>query len=385
MRSELRRTRINPHHWYALAPISAFRTNELLPVTLWGEDIVLCRDDHGTFHALEDRCPHRQVRLSHGRLRNNSIVCAYHGWRINFAGGCEAIPSMTPDQRLPLCTIRSYPVRAQDGFVWVFAGDPELADRTPILSIPEFNDLNFVVSMTSIDVDAHFSFLIDNLMDMYHGHLHAHYQAWSDASLERVAVERNRVDAHYLATTHLRVRSIFSWAQIFLPQLRRASRETLSVSYIYPHWLSSLGEDFRLYGLICPCGPRHTKAFLVHFASLESFRTLNAMPKVLRRWIRSRFRNTTKFLLDRLVEQDIVMLEEEQRAFDRNPDRLPVEPNPSLIAVQRLIRSQEKECGLPVRPSPPASGADGGYDRAGWPLPRIPDSSPPPSSCPPAG
>jgi phenylpropionate dioxygenase-like ring-hydroxylating dioxygenase large terminal subunit len=340
MRSELRRIGINPHHWYALAPISAFTPERLLRATLWGEDIVLFRDPRGTFYALEDRCPHRQVRLSHGKVRGDSIECAYHGWRINVAGGCEAVPYLKDDQPLPLCSIRTYPVRAQDGFVWVFPGDSDLADQTPILSIPEFNHLNFITSITTIDVKAHFSFLIENLMDMHHGHLHAHYQAWSDASLVRVALDEGRVDAHYRAITHLKVKSIFSWAQIFLPPLRRASQEKLSVSYIYPHWTSRLGEDFRLYGLICPCGPRHTRAFLIHFASLESFHHLQLFPMALRRWIKHRFRNSTKFLLDRLIEQDIVMLEEEQCAFDRDPRRLPVELNPSLIAVQRLIRSQ---------------------------------------------
>jgi phenylpropionate dioxygenase-like ring-hydroxylating dioxygenase large terminal subunit len=290
--------------------------------------------------CLEDRCPHRNVRLSHGRLVNAGLECAYHGWRFDNDGTCIHVPSLKDKQKLPNCKVRTYPIREQCGFIWLFPGEACQADQMACLAIPEWNHLNYVASVAMIDTRAHFSFLIDNLIDMYHGHLHAKYQAWSDASLITIKESDQQVDACYVARTHMQVKSILSPAQLFLPQLRKPRLVDLNVSYIYPHWSSSLGEDFRLYCLLCPISMSHTKAYLIHFTSLESFTGLHRFPRRLRALIKGLFFNSAKILLDRLIAQDVQMIEEEQRAYARHPERRIVELNPALLAVQRLITSQ---------------------------------------------
>lgn len=335
----LRQIPINPNHWYVVAQ-SHEVTQHPHAITLWEQAIVLYRDDAGTVQALEDRCPHRQVKLSAGDVVNGRMVCAYHGWAFDSAGACVDVPYLSERQKLPTCTLRTYPVREQDGFIWLFPGEAEQAEATPPLGVPEWEHLNYIGSTAVIDVDCHFSFLIENLMDMYHGHLHGGAQVWANPELTELTATDAEVHAHYDAESYYRITSMASVAQLVVPGLRRLHPEPLDVYYTYPHWRASLGDDFKLYCLFCPIDATRTRAYLLHFTSLEQFPKLHRLPVWFRRAVKDRFTNSARFVLNRLVREDVLMLEQEQQAFLVEPQRRGPEPNRALGRVQQLMRHQ---------------------------------------------
>jgi len=335
----LRRCGINPNYWYVVAQSQALKDHPLA-VTLWHQPIVLYRDSHGAVQALEDRCPHRQVMLSAGHVEGDQVICAYHGWAFAADGRCTHVPYLEPQQKLPTCTLRHYPVKEQDGFIWLFPGATELAEQTPLLGVSEMKHLNYIGSTAVIDVQAHFSFLIENLMDMYHGHLHGSAQVWANPVLSSLAVARDRVHAHYDAESYYRVDKIWSVSQLFIPALRQLHPEPLDVHYIYPHWKATLGQDFKLYCLFCPVDETHTRAYLLHFTSLNRFSKLHKSPLPVRRALKQIFTNSASHVLKRLIREDVLMLEQEQRAFERHPDYRGPKLNRALTSVQRLIREQ---------------------------------------------
>lgn len=335
----LRELGINLNHWYAVARSSEVSTQPV-STELWHQAIVLYRDSQHLVRALEDRCPHRHVKLHHGSVIGDDLQCAYHGWCFDGAGQCTHVPYLEAKQKLPTCSIRSYPVREQDGFIWVFPGDRELSDRVEPLRLPEWEHLNYIGTVALIDCEAHFSFLIENLMDMYHGHLHDDYQAWADPVLDTLHADGDRVDARYQAQSYYRIDKIWSVSQLFFPQLRRLHPEVLDVSYVYPNWTSTLGKDFKIYCLFCPVSPTHTRAFLIHFTSLHAFHRLHKLPVRFRRWVKDSLFGSAQKLLDGLVEQDVVMVEEEQQAYLAQPQRKPHELNRAIASVQKLIAQQ---------------------------------------------
>jgi phenylpropionate dioxygenase-like ring-hydroxylating dioxygenase large terminal subunit len=340
-RFDVRQAEINPNHWYVVA-----RSHELsdrpLGIVLWQQNIVLYRDNQGQVQALEDRCPHRFVKLSRGCVVGEDLECAYHGWRINGKGQCTVVPYLEANQKLPPGAIRSYPVREQDGFIWLYPGDVADLQTTSLepMGLPEWDHLNYIATVSVIDAKAHFSYLIENLMDMYHGHLHQDYQAWASAELQAIEESDRRVDAHYTAQSYYRIDKIWSISQLFFPQLRRLHPEPLDVSYVYPHWAARLGEDFRIYCLFCPVSLTQTRAYLIHFTSLNAFHRLHRLPIAFRRFVKDRLFGSAQKLLDGLVKQDIPMIEDEQQAYLANPECRPHELNRALISVQRLIRIQ---------------------------------------------
>lgn len=335
---KIRDSGINYHHWYVVAR-SAEVKNQPVTVRLWKQDIVLYRNSKGNIQALADSCPHRRVKLSQGQVVGDDLECAYHGWRFNGAGKCTSVPYLLAQQKLPPCRIPSYPVQEKQGFIWI-CPHLEAISVTASLDMPEWDDLNYIASVALIDCRAHYSFLIENLMDMYHGHLHRDYQAWVSAILQEVKVTPQRVDAYYQAQSYYRIDKIWSVAQLFFPPLRRLHAETLQVSYIYPHWVSSLGQDFRIYCLFCPVDETHTRAYLVHYTSLQAFWRLQKLPVWWRRWLKNRLFGCAQGLLKGLIRQDIVMIEQEQQAYLSDSQSCNYELNPTIKAVQNLIRVQ---------------------------------------------
>lgn len=361
----------NLNHWYALARSSAVM-DQPLAVEIWGQAIALYRDGQGQIHALEDRCPHRQVKLSHGAVVGQNLECAYHAWQFDAQGNCAEVPYLEPNQKLPACKIRSYPVREQDGFIWVWPGDGAFfeaqtleaqTEEAPIeaqanasatapspLAIPEWDHLNFIATVATIDCEAHFSFLIENLMDMYHGHLHRGFQAWASAALETLEETPAKVDALYTAESYYKIDKIWSISQLFFPALRKLHPEPLRVTYDYPNWTSSLGDDFRIICLFVPVSATHTRAHLIHFVSLNAFWRLHKLPVTFRRFIKDSLFGAAQKMLDGLVQEDVVMLEEEQAAYLAQPNRRAYELNRACLAVQRLILSQAKAGDAAPRP-----------------------------------
>jgi renierapurpurin 18,18'-hydroxylase len=340
-RFDVRQAKANLNHWYVVA-LAKEVTSQPVGVVLWQQEIVLYRDRQGKIQALEDRCPHRHVKLSRGAVVGDNLECAYHGWQVATNGNCAHVPYLEANQKMPSGCIRQYPVQEQDGFIWLFPGDRDILQQTALqpMGLPEWDHLNYIGSVAKMDANAHFSYLIENLMDMYHGHLHQNYQAWASAELQRIEETETCVNAHYTAQSYYRIDKIYSVLQLFIPAMRRLHPEPLDVSYVYPHWAASLGEDFKIYCLFCPVDATHTRAYLVHFTSLNAFPNLHKTPIAVRRFFKDSFFGSAKWLLKGLIEQDIPMIEDEQRAYLNHPDRRPHELNRALVSVQRLIQTQ---------------------------------------------
>ena len=107
--------------WHPVVATQALRAGHgVLAARVLGQDLALWRSADGWPQAWEDRCPHRGVRLSLGRVVGNQLACAYHGWEYAAGTGrCMAIPAM-PREPVPgkVCA-RTYPVRERQSMVWV--------------------------------------------------------------------------------------------------------------------------------------------------------------------------------------------------------------------------------------------------------------------------
>lgn len=87
-------------------------------VTVLDEPIVLFRTGRG-IHALRDFCPHRRVPLSRGWVKEDAIVCPYHGWEFSGEGACRRVPGLMDDTCKRRIKAAPLPVKEQHGFVWI--------------------------------------------------------------------------------------------------------------------------------------------------------------------------------------------------------------------------------------------------------------------------
>jgi phenylpropionate dioxygenase-like ring-hydroxylating dioxygenase large terminal subunit len=109
-----------PQSWFILCT-SRELGRKPLARTLQGTPLVLFRTAEGKPAALADRCPHRNVPLSLGRVVEGSLQCAYHGWRFDEAGQCRVIPGFTGEPGAKSRCATHYATREQEGFVWVYS------------------------------------------------------------------------------------------------------------------------------------------------------------------------------------------------------------------------------------------------------------------------
>jgi len=128
--------------WYMAALSRDVRAGAMKRVILLGEPVVVGRMKDGAAFALRDICPHRGVPLSAGRtMADMTVECPYHGWRFKADGACAAIPSLVEGQDMDPAKIkvRSYPVRDQDGLIWVYFAATERGEpksEPPRVGVP---------------------------------------------------------------------------------------------------------------------------------------------------------------------------------------------------------------------------------------------------------
>lgn len=113
-----------PDQWYAV--LEANKVGERpVSVRRFGEDLVLYRAASGAFGCMIDRCPHRGVALSLGRVVGEEIECGYHAFRFRADGACTAMPCEGPHAKIPnAMRAQAFPVREENGLLWVWWGAP---------------------------------------------------------------------------------------------------------------------------------------------------------------------------------------------------------------------------------------------------------------------
>jgi vanillate O-demethylase monooxygenase subunit len=161
------------NQWY-VAAYSEEIGDGLLGRTICGEPLVFYRTGEDEVVALADRCVHRRYPLSLSHLKDDQIVCGYHGFTYDKTGACVAAPAQ---KRIPrTARVPAWTVREQDSLVWVWIGDQELADDALIPRAPWLDSSNYTVVRGMEPLKARYSLLVDNLMDLSHEtYLHGGY------------------------------------------------------------------------------------------------------------------------------------------------------------------------------------------------------------------
>jgi phenylpropionate dioxygenase-like ring-hydroxylating dioxygenase large terminal subunit len=153
------------NYWYVAASDSEIGRKPLRR-TILDEPIVFFRLEDGTPVAFEDRCAHRHLPLSMGKLVGNHLQCHYHGLRFDQTGRCVHIPGQ--DQIPPTAKVRTYPVVERHKWIWVWMGDPAVADHSNITDFHWLDDPNWGAKSSYLHVEANWQLVVDNLLDLTH-------------------------------------------------------------------------------------------------------------------------------------------------------------------------------------------------------------------------
>ncbi len=142
-------------------------TQDLQQIIVLGKKICMFRTSENDVIALEDACPHRKLPLSMGRIKGDTLECGYHGLTFDCAGRCVWAPGTG---RIPSnARVHAYPVHEKYGLVWIWMGNPALADPSDIFDIPNFGDPAWGMNRgAAMELDCNYLLMCDNLLDPTH-------------------------------------------------------------------------------------------------------------------------------------------------------------------------------------------------------------------------
>lgn len=316
-------------HWYPVARCVDIGSQPV-PVQLLDVRLVVYRTSTGVSIAL-DQCPHRGVPLSKGCVKNDSLVCAYHGLQFNGQGACMKIPAqpaLVPSDRFRL---RSLPAVERYGLLWtrlVAEGDaaippmPTWTDESHQQVLPPFVDIHGSAGRQVegfVDV-AHFAFV--------------HHEAFADPDKPEVPLYETKV-------TDFGVRSDY-----------------VSTVSNLPKALQHLAPEGFLWRRVYEIHPPFTARLTVHFPDNGLLNILNVASPMTSTRTRlfvpiTRNFDTTGPVEDVHAFNAQVFAEDKDLVESQWPQDLPLEPQAeahfaadrSSVAYRRLL----KEMGLSFR------------------------------------
>ena len=283
--------------WYAVAASRDVRT-EPFRAERMGEALVLWRDAGGTIHVQEDRCPHRGARLSQGFVHQATIVCPYHGVRIDTAGTIAAVPALPECPLEGRRAVRTYAAREHGEVIFVYFPSPAQPEPVPFdppeeLAHPEWS--HFVCQATW---RCNYRYAVENVMDPMHGpYLHGTSHSMQEGSKEDV-MDITETATGYRISRRMQQGVNFDWTEFGDTGIM-----WMKLDIPYPV-RNGPGGPFRVVGFATPIDERTTQVFFLRLRRTSGWQ-----------------RDLWRFLYrDRLETRHWDVLEQDRRVLEGLPD-----------------------------------------------------------------
>jgi 4beta-methylsterol monooxygenase len=340
-RQKQRAAGLHPDYWYPALWSHELAPGQVREVVFWGKSFAIFRGSDGRARALENRCAHRQLKLSLGQVEGCQLSCSYHGWKYDESGKCVHIGHSLFGHKMPNVRVEAFPVQERYGVIFIFPGDPALASSRALPEIPEWAD-DSGWGKLSIDFTwaAHHSIIIDNTCDFTHAHLHRVRKPFTHAELTDLATDGDRVNLAY--DTQVGQGRI---SKLFVNR-KRTNTNSMRLGYSYPYQWSSTDEKIKHWCFVLPIDARTTRVFFLFYFSPQVLQVplFPATPTRLAAGAIGAIMPILKRLVVKpLLEEDGVAVEAEQAGYEAHFDQPVPDLNPVVHAFQELtVRKWEE-------------------------------------------
>jgi phenylpropionate dioxygenase-like ring-hydroxylating dioxygenase large terminal subunit len=325
-------TRFLRNTWYVAMYGSGLDEGRLVHRTILNEPIVFFRKEDGGIAAISDRCSHRFVPLSMGKLLSGDRVqCIYHGLQYGADGKCVLNPHGS-GKVSGASHLKSYPVVEKHTLIWIWMGDkPADPGKIPDYSCLDDRPELHVTEPGYLNVKVHYQLLVDNLLDLSHiSYTHAGILGNADTAAAEPVVEQ---DGDVITVTRNSLNAETpNILQMMSPGGFERGDQWQSISW-FP--ASNLRLEF---GASKPGEPKEsgTGYFALHFLTPETDRTTH-YHYTASRWNVLTDDERNKEVRDLIykmrtfafAEQDVPVIEAQQVAMDQASEEL----TPTLLSV----------------------------------------------------
>jgi vanillate O-demethylase monooxygenase subunit len=101
-----------------------------------------------------------------GKVIGDALQCRYHGLQFDCSGKCVKVPGQ--DVIPSAARVKTYPVAERHRWIWIWMGDPALADPDRITDFHWLQDPAWGAKISYLHVKANWQLVVDNLLDLTH-------------------------------------------------------------------------------------------------------------------------------------------------------------------------------------------------------------------------
>jgi 5,5'-dehydrodivanillate O-demethylase len=302
-------------------------------VRILGEDLVLFQTPSGEAGLLHDRCAHRGVSLSYGRVEERGIACAYHGWLYDVKGNCLETPAEPAESKFCLTVKqKAYPVKKLAGLYWAYMG-PLPAPEIPKWDVWARTDgWHWLRALPQLDCN--WLQAMENSVDT--AHLHILHQELVTDGFKVTSTTRGTIDNLVKYEMEEFIHGIIK---------RRVFRDGKVEEHplLFPTWLRQANRT----QIRVPIDDTHTYVVYVHFVpdSAEPRPAKGEVPVNYRK----PFKNPpdarhpfAKHRLDEVDAQDFMAWETQGPIHDRTRERLSASDRGIVMYREMLTREIKK-------------------------------------------
>ena len=247
--------------WYVVLESKEVRKKPI-GVTRMGEKLVFWRNDKGIICCAVDRCPHRGVELSIGKLEHNHLQCPFHGFEYDVFGNCVHIPANGKGGRIPKSLkLQNYPTHEAYGFIWIWWGDNHSENIEPPIFFENLDE-SFVYGSRPDHWKAHYSRVIENQLDVVHlPFVHANTIGRGDNTVVDGPVVRWDGDMKF--NTYVFNRKDDGSPPRKENEIDLETAQSVHLEFIFPNlWQNFISEDVRVLAAFTPVDEENTVLYL---------------------------------------------------------------------------------------------------------------------------
>jgi phenylpropionate dioxygenase-like ring-hydroxylating dioxygenase large terminal subunit len=154
------------NQWYVILESKELKKNKPLKVKRFNETLALWRDNNGQVCCIADKCCHRGVSLSGGKVCSGNLECPFHGFIFDKTGKVKLIPANGKNKPVPAAMrVKGYKTYEAFGLIWLWYGNDEKVTQEPFF----FKELEeFSYSSFKDEWNVHYSRAIENQLDVVH-------------------------------------------------------------------------------------------------------------------------------------------------------------------------------------------------------------------------
>ncbi len=301
-----------------------------------GEPLVVFRDADGSVGVLADRCPHRNLALSRGKVTGDGLRCAYHGWAWAADGRCTKIPAACGSGDFSAIRVKSYLAEVKQGFVWVWMGD-EKPEGSPI-EFPGMDEKGWRHFLMEREFEAAAFHCVENFLDVPHT-AHVHRGLFRGEESKEIEIEITG-GADWIAAEFLGEERMNSWIGKLLVPEGSEIRHTDRFQLPFVTRVNYRMSEKRQYIVMSQCTPVSENRTRVFTMLAFRFEPLGALVNLV-----------FKPFAGRILDQDVDILREQTEDIARTGEAKFIFHETDAIArgIRDLIAGKSLEGRAPER------------------------------------